>query len=252
MRLSVVNLNLFPPEEEIMNDINFKYTGNFGETLTYMFKDPKWVSKVLLGALLGIVPILNFVTAGYALRVIDRVRADTEPPLPEWGGDFGQLWVRGLVLAVIGFIYGIPIWILSGIAGGVGGSSRSGGATAVAVIFGLIAFAFSILLFFWIQGVIINYAVKGNFGAGFEFGAIWELIKKSAGRMLLTVVFVVVVGIIIGVVTAVLNIIPCVGCILSWLIGFAAAFYTLLVVAYNCGIAAKALGLVEAPLEPIQ
>jgi hypothetical protein len=252
LRLSVVNPNLFPPEEEIMNDINFKYTGNFGETLTYMFKDPKWVSKVLLGALFGLVPILNFVTAGYALRVIDRVRTDQEPALPEWGGDFGQLWVKGLVLVVIGFIYGIPIWILSGIASGVGGSSRSGGATAVAVIFGLIAFAFSILLFFWIQGVIINYAVKGNFGAGFEFGAIWELIKKSAGRMLLTVVFVVVVGIIIGVVTAVLRIIPCFGCILSWVIGFAAAFYTLLVVAQNCGLAAKSLGPEAASIEPIQ
>jgi Protein of unknown function (DUF4013) len=235
-----------------MNDINFKYTGNFGETLTYMFKDPKWVGKVLLGALLGIVPILNFVTAGYALRVIDNIRTDTEPPLPEWGGDFGQLWVRGLMLAVIGFIYGIPLWILSGIVGGVAGSSRSGAATAVAVIFGLIALAFSILLIFWIQGVIVNYAVKGNFGAGFEFGVIWDLIKKNAGLMLMTVVFVVVVGIIIGVVTGILNIIPCVGCILSWVVGFAAAFYALLVVAHNCGIIAKSLGQVAAPIEPVE
>jgi len=62
-----------------MNDINFKYTGNFGETLTYMFKDPKWVSKVLLGALFGIIPIVNFVTGGYVLRVIDNIRADTDP-----------------------------------------------------------------------------------------------------------------------------------------------------------------------------
>jgi hypothetical protein len=235
-----------------MNDINFKYTGNFGETLTYMFKDPKWIGKVVLGALFGIIPILNFVTAGYALRVIDNVRSDTEPPLPEWGGDFGQMWVKGLVLAVIGFIYGIPVWILSGIAGGVGGSSRSGGATAVAVIFGLIAFAFAILLFFWIQGAIVNYAIKGNFAAAFEFGTIWELIKKNAGRMVLTVVFVVVVSIIIGVISAVLNIIPCIGCVLSWIVGFAAAFYTLLVVAHNCGIIAKSLNPTAAPIEPAQ
>jgi hypothetical protein len=235
-----------------MNDINFKYTGNFGETLTYMFKDPKWVGKVLLGALFGIIPILNFVTAGYALRVIDNVRSDTEPPLPEWGGDFGQLWVKGLVLAVIGFIYGIPVWILSGIAGGVGGSSRSGGATAVAVIFGLLAFALLILLFFWIQGAIINYAIKGNFAAAFEFGTIWELIKKSAGRMVLTVVFLAVVSIIIGVISAVLNIIPCIGCVLSWVVSFAAAFYALLVVAHNCGIIAKSLNPMAAPIEPAQ
>jgi hypothetical protein len=235
-----------------MNDMNFKYTGNFGETLSYMFKDPKWVGKLLLGALFGIIPILNFVTAGYGLRVIDNVRGDVEPPLPEWGGDFGQMWVRGLVLAVIGFIYGIPIWILSGITAGILSGSRSGGATAGGVIVGLIAFALSILLIFWIQGVIVNYAIKGNFGAGFEFGVIWDLIKGNAGRMLLTVVFVVVVAIIIGVVTAVLNFIPCVGCVLSWIISFAAAFYTLLVVSHNCGIIAKSLGPTAAPIEPAQ
>ena len=235
-----------------MNDINFKYTGNFGETLTYMFKDPKWVSKVLLGALFGIIPILNFVTAGYALGVINNVRGDKEPPLPEWGGDFGKLWVSGLVLAVIGFLYGIPVWILSGVVGAVAGSSSSGTATAVAVILGLIAFAFAILLFFWIQGAIVNYAVKGRFAAAFEFGTIWALIKKSAGLMLLTAVFMVVVSIIIGIVSGVLNIIPCIGCVLSWVVAFAAAFYTLLVVAHNCGIIAKSLGPEAAPIEPVQ
>jgi hypothetical protein len=233
-----------------MNDINFKYTGNFGETLTYMFKDPKWVGKVLLGALFGIIPILNFVTGGYVLRVIDNIRTDTEPPLPEWGGDFGKLWTSGLVLAVIALIYGIPLWILGGIIGGVAANSKSGGATAVAVIFGLIALAYAILVIFWIQGVLVNYAVKRNFGAGFEFGNIWELIKPNGGRMLMTVVFVVVVSIIIGVVSAVLNVIPCLGCILGWIVSFAATFYTMLVVAHNCGIIAKSIGPAEATIEP--
>jgi hypothetical protein len=235
-----------------MNDINFKYSGNFGETLTYMFKDPKWVGKVVVGALLGIIPIANLVVVGYALRVIDNVRSNTEPPLPEWGGDFGKLWVSGLVLAVIGFLYGIPVWILSAIASAASGSSRSGGVTVVAVLVGLIAFVFAILLFFWIQGAIINYAIKSNFGAAFEFGAIWDMIKRNAGRMVMTVVFVVVVSIIIGVVGAVLRIIPCFGCVLSWIVGFVAGFYTLLVVAYNCGIIAKSISPVEASIEPVQ
>lgn len=235
-----------------MNDINFKNTGNFGETLTYMFKDPRWVGKVLLGALFGIIPIVNFVTGGYVLRVIDNIRTDTDPPLPEWGGDFGKLWTSGLILWVIGLIYGIPLWILGGIIGGVAGSSDSGAATAVSVIFGLIAFVYAILVIFWVQGVIVNYAVKRNFGSGFEFGNIWALIKANAGRMLMTVVFVIVVSIIIGVVSAILIIIPCVGCILSWVVGFAAAFYTMLVVAHNCGIIAKTLNPAEAPVDLVE
>jgi Protein of unknown function (DUF4013) len=134
----------------------------------------------------------------------------------------------------------------------VAANSRSGTATAVAVIFGLIALAYAILVIFWVQGVIVNYAVKRNFGAAFEFGNIWELIKLNGGRMLMTVVFVVVVSIIIGVVSGVLNIIPCVGCILSWIVGFAAMFYTMLVVAHNCGIIAKSVGPKEATIEPAQ
>jgi hypothetical protein len=235
-----------------MDDVSYKNPGSFVETLTYMFTDPKWVMKVVLGALLGIVPILNFVTAGYALRVIDRVRGNVEPPMPEWGGDFGQLWVKGLVVAVIGIIYAIPMWILTGIIAGVAGSSRSGGATAVAVIFGLIAFVYMIALFFWLQGAIVNYAVKGNFAAAFEFGTIMDLIKKSSGRMILTVVFIVVVSIILGVVGTILNIIPCLGTILAWVVSFAAAFYMLLVVSYNCGIIAKSLDAAQTTVAPVE
>jgi len=225
-----------------MNDVNLKDPTTFKEQLVYMFSDPKWVSKVLIGALLGIVPILDFVLGGYALRVINNVRKDEQPTLPEWSPGFGKFWSDGLLVVVIGFLYGIPAWILSAIIGGVAGASNSQGAvTAVSVILGLILFVYYIALIFWIQGALINFAVKGNFGAAFQFGEIWRIVQANLGRLALTVILAVVVAIIVAILSAILVFIPCIGWIAIWILSFASGFYVLLVLAHNCGIVAKSM-----------
>jgi hypothetical protein len=230
-----------------MNDVNYKDPATFKEQLVYMFSDPKWITKILIGALVGCVPILNFVLGGYALRVINNTRTDEQPTLPEWSPGFGKLWKDGLLVAVIGILYGIPAWILSAIIAGAAAASNSEGAViAVSVLLGLILLAYGIALFFWIQGALVNYAVKGNFGAGFAFGEIWEIVRNNIGRLALTVVLAVVVGIIVGVISAILGIIPCIGWILVWILSFASSFYVLLVLAHNCGLVAKSL---PAPIE---
>jgi hypothetical protein len=222
---------------------------NFGDNLTYMFKDPRWVTKILIGALLGLVPILNFVTGGYALRTINNIRADTEPPLPEWSGNLGKFFSEGLLLWVMAIIYSIPLWIIgvvSGIPLAVLGSQENAqnlrgilGAASCGV--GFIALVYLLLMVFWLQGAIVNFAVKGNFGAAFAFGEVWQIVQTHAGKMVLTVVAVLVASIVVGVVSGVLAFIPCCGWIAAWLISFATAFYILLVMSYTCGHIAKAI-----------
>jgi hypothetical protein len=224
---------------------------SFGDNLTYMLKDPKWVSKVLVGALLGLVPILNFVTGGYALKVINNIREDQEPVLPIWGDGFGKYFTDGLVLFVIGLLYSIPLWLIGMISGvplalmGAGadqnGPNEALGALfgATSCVIGLIAVVYLIVLVFWMQGAIVNYAVKGSFGAAFAFGEILAIVKANASKMVLTVVAVVVASFVVGILGGVLAFIPCCGWIAAWLISFAAAFYILLVMAYTCGFIAK-------------
>jgi len=224
---------------------------SFGDNLTYMLKDAKWVSKVLVGALLGLVPILNFVTGGYALKVINNIRADQEPVLPTWGDGFGKYFTDGLILFVIGLIYSIPLWLIGLISGVplalIGASADQNGPSdalgalfgATSCIMGLIAFIYMILLVFWLQGAIVNYAVKGNFGAAFAFGEIWAIVKANASKMVLTVAAVVVASFVIGLLTGVLALVPCCGWIAAILISFATSFYILLVMAYTCGFIAK-------------
>ncbi len=94
--------------------------------------------------------------------------------------------------------------------------------------------------------MIVNFANMGTIGSGFQFGNIWAIVqqnmthvKGAPGRMLVTVGVAILAGVLIGIVAGILAIIPCIGWIASWLISFAAAFYILLVFAYNCGHIAK-------------
>lgn len=224
------------------------YTGELNEMLTYMFKQTGWEQKILAGAGISLVPILNFATSGYMLDVMERVRTNTAPPLPDWSENLGKYFTDGLMLVVINLIYSIPavvLWFLGfgAIFGGSMMSENTEAVSAVSVIVGIVLmallFAYAVALFFWAQGVIVNYSMKRTFASGFEFGPIWDIIQKGWKRMLLVVAVGIGFGIVLGIVSAVLNLIPCVGQIASLLIGLPAAFYLVLVTGYNAGFIAR-------------
>ncbi|HEY0735001.1 MAG TPA: DUF4013 domain-containing protein [Herpetosiphonaceae bacterium] len=79
--------------------------------LTFPTLDPQWIVKVLIGTLISLVPILNFVGVGYALDVTRNVNNGQETPLPEWN-DFGGQFIRGLLAVIIQFIWSLPLLVL--------------------------------------------------------------------------------------------------------------------------------------------
>jgi hypothetical protein len=232
-------------EAESMNESNLPSSEsnlpsppyNLQENLVYMFKDKDWISKILVGALVGIVPILNFAATGYAVQTTRNIR-DDQPPLPGWSGNLGKFFMEGLKLFVIGILYSIPIGILSAILIPLF-ASDSGAAKALGVLIGLVELVLVLLLIFWFQGVIVNFANVGTIGSGFQIGKIWGIVRQNMGRMLVTLGVAILASILVGIVGGILGIIPCFGWILSWVISFAAVFYIYLVFAYNCGYIAK-------------
>ena len=207
------------------------------QNLVYMFGDANWLSKILVGALVSLVPILNFAAYGYMVQTTRNIR-DDQSPLPGWSGSLGRFFMEGLKLIVIGFLYSILIWILSLISIPLF-TSDSGAANALGVLILLVEIVVALLLLFWFQGVIVNFANKGTIGSGFAFGAIWGIIQKNMGRMLITLGVAILASMIVGIIAGILGIIPCIGWIAAWLVSFAAMFYILLVFAYNCGHIAK-------------
>ena len=90
---------------------------NFVEALKRPFKDQK---NILIGSLLGMIPIVNLAVIGYTLACTglteEKVMKDD---LPEWK-NYVDLFTKGLVAAIIGIILLLPaIAVLLGTVGTV-------------------------------------------------------------------------------------------------------------------------------------
>lgn len=71
------------------------------------------VKKLLIGTLLGVVPVVNLVVSGFSLETA-KLSMKGEKEMPEWN-EWGNLFVKGLLSVVIGVIYMIPAIIIAGI-----------------------------------------------------------------------------------------------------------------------------------------
>jgi hypothetical protein len=195
---------------------------DIGRSFTFMFEDESWITKVLLGGVLGIVPILNFVVYGYQLEVIRNVAQDQELPLPEWGDDFGGKFVRGLMVFIASLIYSLPlivVWVAMAIVLAIAGGSADASGDAqgaagafvgictfavycVAIIYSIIAFGF-----LFVPGL-MRYAEEGEFGAFFRFGENWRVATSNLGSyivMLLIIIVASIVAQIVGTIACVIG-----------------------------------------------
>jgi len=210
---------------------------DIGKSFGFMFKDESWVSRVLIGGLLGLVPILNFVIYGYMLEVIKNVSEDRELPLPTWD-DFGGKFMRGLMVVIAGLIYSIPlivIWVVYFVAvmlmGGVASSgeqmSNAGGGLflvcgipvcCISLIYGIVVY-----LFIMCPGL-MRYADSGEFGVFFRFAENFKLATANLGQyvVMLLVILVASLAGIVGVVVF------CIGVLFT-------SFWTLLVTGHLLG-----------------
>ena len=56
---------------------------DISRAIQHPFEDQTWINKILIGALIGIVPILGFATIGYMIEVLRNNAEGRELPLPE-------------------------------------------------------------------------------------------------------------------------------------------------------------------------
>lgn len=92
---------------------------------TYVFEDKDWVKKMFVGALVTSVPVVEAVTNGYQMQVIENLKAGSRTPLPEWSrmddlfGKGFKLWlavnlfyIPSIVISFISWFLGIPMLIV--------------------------------------------------------------------------------------------------------------------------------------------
>ncbi len=206
---------------------------DFVEAFKRPFSDGK---KFLIGIVLGLIPIVNLIVVGYKLvsTGFTDVKVDKDS-LPEWR-NYGDLFMKGLISAIIGFIMYIPVFlvlfsgfgavitspVLSTMLGGISPDSwnrlMTGEITDIqieewftqnwlqfiplfltAVPFLILGVVLALLASYILPVVLLGWLKEGSVGAGFS----WNVIKKAftmdyLGNWFVVRVIALIVGAIVG------------------------------------------------------
>ncbi len=163
---------------------------DWGKSFTYVFDDKDWVTKLLIGGLLSLIPVVNLVAVGYALRALKNVAEGAAQPLPAWD-DFGDYFVKGLVSVLGAMVWALPIIILAAMTAVLSAliGYDSADTSQVSTPFVLCIWSMScvsglygLFLAFVLPAAFANYAVRGDFGAFFRFGDIYKFVKVNLGN----------------------------------------------------------------------
>jgi hypothetical protein len=180
---------------------------DFENVVKFPTKDREWKRKVLIGGLLNIIPVINFLPMGYAYRLFSSEIRRQQVSLPEWE-NWGHLFLQGFIVFFIGLIYSLVSLILF----------------LVHPILGALAF---ITVALFLPAALAQYAVSGNFSRAFSLRDIWWIIRQTKGDYLIG--WIITLG--ISILLIVLGTIP----VLGWIISAIAGFYAYLVIAVLFG-----------------
>jgi hypothetical protein len=129
---------------------------DFGKSFQFILEDENWVSRVVIGSLIALIPLIGaFVVLGYMVKIAENVARGQARPLPDWS-DFGDLLVRGLYVFVISLVYSLPLLLLVAFFScgifAIAGMASAGGEDAAAPV----AFFALLLNFVFFAAVIIG------------------------------------------------------------------------------------------------
>ncbi len=204
---------------------------DIGKSIQFVFDDNRWTSKLGLGALISMVPILNFAWMGYTIEIMRNVTESRELPLPEWD-EIGDKFFKGLLVSVAMFIYALPGLIFLCLPIGImifpafiQNQDAQGPVAAATTAAGLALFCCIGLYFlaftFIVPAVQLRFSRVGTFQSCFQLREISQMISTKLSGYLTAWLFAIaagfVVGILVAVISGVLGWIPCLGQILAWI-----------------------------------
>lgn len=188
---------------------------DFAKAFTYVFEDRDWLRKLLLPAVLLLIPILGWIVVmGWMLNIARRVIRAEPNPLIEL--EFGRDFADGLKAFVVSFVYAIPSIILSLPSSAVSWMNTSGATdptqnwavmllivccSGLSVLYGL-------FLAVALPAALGNVAATDDLGAGFRFKEVFSLIRSAPGAYLMVLLGVIVSGFIgsLGVILCIIGV----------------------------------------------
>jgi len=206
---------------------------DIGKAFGFVFEDEDWVSKLLLGSVILLIPIFGtFALLGYTIALIRNVKAGEPRPLPAWQ-DMGSYFMDGLMFWVATLLYALPLLILVcpitviGVMPAFAGDNEDlmtilAGASGILTLgLGCVAMIYGILLALLTPVLQIRYAETGEIGACLRFGEVFRFLFANIGSVIISQVLMWLAGVVVGgvlsAVIGVLSMIP----ICGWILGSA-------------------------------
>lgn len=183
---------------------------DIGKSFTYVFDDPNWIMKLVIGGLVSLVPIVNFAALGYMVTVLKNVADGQAQPLPEWS-NFGDYFMKGLYVFVGALIYAAPIilvyccMIVLGIVAGMGASGNSDAGGALAGLVSILSMCLWCLVMLFILVIAVmfpaaltRYAVSNQLNVFWDFRGNFDLISKNLTNYIIAILITWVAGFVAG------------------------------------------------------
>jgi hypothetical protein len=223
---------------------------NLGRAFRFAARDPAWLSKFGVGAVISIVPILSFAGVGYGAEVARRVAAGQDGELPSWD-NLGDLFLTGARLGLAQGLLALPAavflclplfsaWLLLITSDPT--HSLDDRMPAVLLICGAgltLWLAAWLLLSFVSPAMLANFVRRGTFAACFDVRAFARLIASDPKGYMTVVATLIALGIgaavILTPLTTMFSLIPCLGFFAYVLLYGGFYFYALLVQGHLVG-----------------
>jgi hypothetical protein len=236
---------------------------DIGKAFGFVFEDEEWVTKLLLGTVILLIPIFGmFAALGYVIALIRKVMVGDARPLPAWQ-DIGQRFMDGLMFWIASMIYTLPMWILMcpimviWVLPVLGGENEdlmtilAGVAGIVGLVLICLMTLYGIVMALLAPVLQIRYAESGELGACLRLGEVFRFLFDNIGPILISQVIVwavsMVVGIVVGVLSGVASMIPICGWIVGPVLGLLMlpfAFWMMVFSAHLYGQIARQAGIV--------
>jgi hypothetical protein len=199
---------------------------------------------------LGFLLVPTFFVLGYMLRVVRGVGAgDEEPPVFD---DWGEIGIEGLKAFVITFAWSLVPAIIGFVLVSVGFAglvSNNSGLGAIGILLllvsALVTIVLSLALAYLLPAAIANFAHEGDIAAGFDIATIRQVVTDRAYLRAWGYGFVILFGLVVAI--SVVNLVPLLGQLITFVAAPFATFYALVALYYLVGKAFAEVRTISVP-----
>lgn len=198
---------------------------NIGNNLSLSFDYAKKLfgdlGRLLILIVISVIPIVNLIMLGYAIKVAKETPDSNQPPALI---QYGSLFIDGLKAIVVGIVYLIIPLVIVGI-GSLGflvpGMPSIVGA-GLAIVFSIIGLIVLFVVCIIFLMAIVNFAKYGSISKAFAFSEIFGIIKNVGwGSYILWAIVMFIIIVIEGAIAS----IPVIGWIIALVIAPAFAIF---------------------------